>query len=172
MRRRLVCLPSSQLNRQQSVMYVAARLVRSAWKFRAHHAALRRLRAPRRNEFKIVPRVFRCPHSTATHQLARELHVAKSTRNGDYVLRRRRRSAFHRLVVCHRRRSCLRRRCRSCTEQLASRRHSKYSSVYVYLLATPDFSGVILSHFIYSSLFAITVARKHNNSTEKNRKLN
>jgi len=101
MRRRLVCLPSSQLNRQQSVMYVAARLVRSAWKFRAHHAALRRLRAPRRNEFKIVPRVFRCPHSTATHQLARELHVAKSTRNGDYVLRRRRRrrSAFHRLVV-------------------------------------------------------------------------
>jgi len=72
----LAGLPSSQLNRLQSVMNAAARLVFSARK--SEHITpllhdLHWLRVPQQIEFKLAVLVYRCLHGMAPPYLAREL---------------------------------------------------------------------------------------------------
>ena len=72
----LVGLPGNQLDRLQSVMNAAARLVCSAWKYEHITPLLRDLhwlRVPERIEFKLYVLVFRCLHGTAPPYLASEL---------------------------------------------------------------------------------------------------
>jgi len=70
---------SNQLDRLQSVMKAAARLVCSTWK--SDHITpllcdLQWLRVPQRIEFKLAVLVFRCLHGMALPYLARKLcHV-------------------------------------------------------------------------------------------------
>jgi len=123
----LAGLPSSQLNRLQSVMNAAARLVFSARK--SEHITpllhdLHWLQVPQRIEFKLAVHVYRCSHGMAPPYLARELH-----RVADIDSRQRLRS---RIDICarsaidascyHRRPFLWRRRC-ACMEHSAGRRH-------------------------------------------------
>jgi len=72
----LAGVASNQLDRLQSVMNAAARLVCSAWKC-GHITPLLQdlhwLRVPQRIEFKLAVLAFRCLHGMAPPYLAREL---------------------------------------------------------------------------------------------------
>ena len=87
----LVGLPSSSLDRLQSVVNAAARLVLSARKF-DHVTPLLRdlhwLRVPERITFRLAVLVYRCLHGLAPRYLADELHLV-----ADISSRRRLRSA-------------------------------------------------------------------------------
>ena len=73
----LAGLPARQLNRLQSVLNAAARLIHSARKF-DHITPLLRdlhwLRVPERITFRLAVLVFRCQHGSAPPYLAAELH--------------------------------------------------------------------------------------------------
>jgi len=72
----LAGLPTTQLDRLQSVMNAAARLVCSARKFEHITPLLRdlhRLRVPQRIKFKLAVLAFRCLHGTALPYLSCEL---------------------------------------------------------------------------------------------------
>lgn len=87
----LAGLPANQLNRLQSVMNAAARLVYSARKHEHITPLLRDLhwlRVPRRIEFKLAVLVYRCLHGLAPSYLSAELQ-----RVSDITSRRRLRSA-------------------------------------------------------------------------------
>jgi len=87
----LAGLPTTQLDRLQSVMNAAARLVCSARKFEHITPLLRDLhwlRVPQRIEFKLAVLAFRCLHGTAPPYLSCELR-----RVADIAARRRLRSS-------------------------------------------------------------------------------
>ena len=91
----LAGLPGNQLDRMQSVINAAARLVCSARKYEHITPLLRDLHwllVRERIEFKLAVLVFRCLHGTAPPYLANELYrVAErtSTQEDGCVLRQR-----------------------------------------------------------------------------------
>ena len=121
-------LPSTQLNRLQSVMNVVARLVCSARKFQ-HITPLTRdlhwLPVRQRIEFKLATLIFRCLHGTAPQYLARELLRSVANIDSRRPLRSASTSVLDRRVTVGDR--AFRRRRSSCVEQLAARRHTSTS---------------------------------------------
>jgi len=94
----LAGLPGNHLDRLQSVMNAAARLVCSARKYEHITPLLRDLhwlRVPERIEFKLSVLVFRCLHGTALPYLASELR-----RVADVDTRKRLRSSST-SALCH-----------------------------------------------------------------------
>jgi hypothetical protein len=78
----LAGLPARQLDRLQSVLNAAARLIHGARKF-DHITPLLRdlhwLRVPQRIDFRLAVLVFRCLHGMAPRYLARELQSVADT---------------------------------------------------------------------------------------------
>jgi hypothetical protein len=80
----LAGLPARQLDRLQSVLNAAARLIHGARKY-DHITPLLRdlhwLRVPQRIDFRLAVLVYRCLHGTAPPYLARELQLVADTQS-------------------------------------------------------------------------------------------